>query len=449
MDESGIKLVELVLFDIFKSNRMSVLNNFWGDTEVATQDAEATSHYIEVGEGKIRKNMKSEGRLNEKKVSRKDLGYTSTSEEELLDDENSASENKEADTESDNDVDGDSNEESEEESVADDNIQKEANDDLELMRQIENKESESALLSSLIQTSKLDRIQGEVVKKQLSAWNRILKVRIRFQDELGRINEDSMKDLERDDVKARGMIDLFEELMQMRIELADEELVSEKTLQTMKRKRDVSDIDEWRKSTKETMMEIEVGLEENRMALVDKWSKKVMATNSTDKKFKVINTSIVSQLEGLEGDREKLLQRTRLNRGRSRIGEEKEHDSKDNHLNNYDERIFDDGDFYQKLLKEFVDSRVDSNVVDDQVAALRTANLKKLQRDRHPKKNVDTRASKGRKVRYVVMEKIQNFMAPEPRGDWHEEMSLELFASLFGKEAKANKVDILDGFKLF
>lgn len=68
------------------------------------------------------------------------------------------------------------------------------------------------------------------------------------------------------------------------------------------------------------------------------------------------------------------------------------------------------------------------------------------------KKTVDTKASKGRKLRYVFHrdrfllitdhavrsykphEKLQNFMVPVPvRGAWHEEQIDELFASLFGK----------------
>jgi protein AATF/BFR2 len=33
----------------------------------------------------------------------------------------------------------------------------------------------------------------------------------------------------------------------------------------------------------------------------------------------------------------------------------------------------------------------------------------------------DTKASKGRKVRYHEHEKIQNFMAPMEAGSWHDE----------------------------
>jgi protein AATF/BFR2 len=51
------------------------------------------------------------------------------------------------------------------------------------------------------------------------------------------------------------------------------------------------------------------------------------------------------------------------------------------------------------------------------------------------KKIVDTKASKGRKMRYNVHEKLQNFMAPEDRGTWSIKAREEFFASLLGKTA--------------
>ena len=44
---------------------------------------------------------------------------------------------------------------------------------------------------------------------------------------------------------------------------------------------------------------------------------------------------------------------------------------------------------------------------------------------------VDTRASKGRKIQYTLMPKLQNFMAPVPLISSFEEISTELFSTLF------------------
>ena len=74
-------------------------------------------------------------------------------------------------------------------------------------------------------------------------------------------------------------------------------------------------------------------------------------------------------------------------------------------------------------------------------------------RGKKTKKVVDTRASKGRKIRcvsspllslvffpltnsrhrYHVHEKAQNFMIPIDAGGWHEEQTDELFSSLLGR----------------
>jgi len=89
--------------------------------------------------------------------------------------------------------------------------------------------------------------------------------------------------------------------------------------------------------------------------------------------------------------------------------------------------VFDDTDFYQQLLRDVIDSRGDngSGTANDWVV---------LQKQRKAKKKVDTKASKGRKLRYAVHEKLQNFMVPVPAtGTWHEEQIDELFSSLLGK----------------
>lgn len=49
------------------------------------------------------------------------------------------------------------------------------------------------------------------------------------------------------------------------------------------------------------------------------------------------------------------------------------------------------------------------------------------------KKKVDTRASKGRKLRFVVHPKLVNFMSPIESEGINEEATKELYSSLFGK----------------
>ncbi|KAF9617511.1 hypothetical protein IFM89_036715 [Coptis chinensis] len=96
-----------------------------------------------------------------------------------------------------------------------------------------------------------------------------------------------------------------------------------------------------------------------------------------------------------------------------------------------DPELLDDSEFYQQLLKEFLES---SNPESSQAAfyALKRQQTKK-------RKIVDRRASKSRKIRYHVHEKIVSFMAPDRMN--LPEMAPILFQNLFGlKRPKSTSV---------
>ena len=79
-----------------------------------------------------------------------------------------------------------------------------------------------------------------------------------------------------------------------------------------------------------------------------------------------------------------------------------------------DPEIFDDLDFYHPLLKDLVERRQ----IDIPVGVGEWTKQGKGTAKNGVK---DTRASKGRKLRYHEHEKIQNFMAPVQVGTWHED----------------------------
>merc|ERR1712086_1103225 len=80
--------------------------------------------------------------------------------------------------------------------------------------------------------------------------------------------------------------------------------------------------------------------------------------------------------------------------------------------------IFDDRDFYVQLLREALTSG-DKNVAGS------TEESRELQMElqgrraskKRSREAVERRASKGRKIRYVPIEKLQNFVASRPRSD--------------------------------
>lgn len=61
------------------------------------------------------------------------------------------------------------------------------------------------------------------------------------------------------------------------------------------------------------------------------------------------------------------------------------------------------------------------------------SDLSHLRREKKKKREAERGGSKGRKLRYTVQEKAQNFVVPIPlRRAWHDEQVDELFGSLFG-----------------
>lgn len=71
----------------------------------------------------------------------------------------------------------------------------------------------------------------------------------------------------------------------------------------------------------------------------------------------------------------------------------------DDHLTHYDPEIFDDTDFYGQLLRELIESRMVDATDDPAAAGMQWAALRQGKERR--KKLVDTKASKGRRLRYV------------------------------------------------
>ncbi|ORZ36482.1 apoptosis-antagonizing transcription factor [Catenaria anguillulae PL171] len=188
-----------------------------------------------------------------------------------------------------------------------------------------------------------------------------------------------------------------------------------------------------------------------RMTALEKWHDKVNATAgiqlNVTKKFKAINTSFSAQVETVLRDRERLLKRTHLKRSNDPIltlhpesdefngatataaavqtsGQERqlvdeldesmESRSSARQLRNATlDYIYDDSDFYASLLKDLIDRKLSSGGAGQgQAIAQHHATL----RASRVKRKVDTRASKGRKLRFHVHEKLANYMAPTPGG---------------------------------
>jgi len=191
---------------------------------------------------------------------------------------------------------------------------------------------------------------------------------------------------------------------------------------------------------------------------LQKWHDKTRLTTgkSSGKGFGAFDRNIVTQVEQVLLDKERLLRRTQTRRTEYRVlgkreapsdfggpkedaveGGEEEQDQlmkANRHLKDLDEDIFDDDDFYHQLLRELIERKTSAADPNDQVAMGRQ--WLAIQRLRSKiKKRVDTKASKGRKVRFTIHGKLVNFMAPVDNGAMNHEARTELFRCLFGNNA--------------
>ena len=107
--------------------------------------------------------------------------------------------------------------------------------------------------------------------------------------------------------------------------------------------------------------------------------------------------------------------------------------------------IYDDADFYTLLLRDLVEQKMSTSstsTLGPAAASLgngggaKALDLPSLTRISKVRKKVDTKASKGRKMRFTVLEKLQNFMAAEDGGGWEERQVGELFGGLLGRKVR-------------
>ncbi|KAI8722009.1 Protein BFR2 [Fusarium sp. LHS14.1] len=167
-----------------------------------------------------------------------------------------------------------------------------------------------------------------------------------------------------------------------------------------------------------------------REAGLDKWSRKVQSIDTTRDGLKSRKDTLVTALqEQLLNPDNRLAKRSRVPRSCAPAQAAKGVTQ--------DDDIYDDADFYQVLLKELVDQRtVDGSSAS--AGAVPTVMLTAA-KEVKTRKNVDRKASKGRKMRFTVHEKLQNFMAPEDRRAWEQEAIDRFFGTLFGRKMELNE----------
>ncbi|CAO3664115.1 unnamed protein product [Umbelopsis vinacea] len=450
------------------------------DEPSSDNDKNARDHYVTVGKSALRKSqfLLEDPKYGGKRSNRKSI-FDEEAPEELSEEDDEDEDDEDLEASSDEEIDseqdeqdaesdemngnesteaseeGESDGESEEDEDTAPPIENEAEVQEELKRL---RDEEKKMLSTMSRTAQADVEKGQHVKQQLTLWDGFLDTRIRMQKAMNIANqlpqfdvwpdflmndEEAIPHVEAAKSKLRSLID---SVMDMRVDLIrdnNDSIIIPKDA-TQSRKRHLDDDDEYVDKLWSDMSQLNDLFKSYRNATVEKWGNKVQVASGIplNKKFKAFDQNIMTQVNSILGDSDRLVKRTQLKRTEYRpLGKESpaNEESKeaavvevDAHLADHDSEIFDDNDFYQQLLKELIESRMVDT--DDPIAlGMRWAALKQ---NKQKKKTVDTRASKGRRLRYHVHEKIQNFMVPIPAGSWHDEMTDELYASLLGRKQR-------------
>ena len=179
-----------------------------------------------------------------------------------------------------------------------------------------------------------------------------------------------------------------------------------------------------------------------RNQIIDKWYEKTRFTTSAFKqRLSGLEQSSTQQINRILTDMERLIARTQTKRslysiiGKTNINDKtlETNELNEEKLNNdLDPEIFDDDDFYHHLLRELIESKTGNDSNDPMLLSSKWIQIQKLRNK--IKRKVDTKASKGRKIRYDVHSKLVNFMAPVDTTTYTDQAKTQLFNSLFGQK---------------
>lgn len=439
-------------FDPEDAERTNVDADSGSDIE---RDDRATEHYIPVEKSKLRDNsIQVDGtKYKGARVSRKDLYDESESsdEEEVDGFENGELEDGESETgdEEENESDLEEEDEGEEESESESESERNEDEDEEenvnedsKRRELKQliKEEQKKIVSHLSSTAQADAKKGEAVQHQMNVYEACLEARINLQKAVAASNslpltyEPSVMSPDSSELQAgaiKSMYGLLDRISDLRVKLMINDNVISEHNSSKKRT-----LDDYLKDSQS----LDAKLGSYRTAILDKWSRKVQSSTGTaalqSNKFRSLNQTAAVQVNSVLADMDRLVKRTRMNRsGYKPLGQEtNDQDQQNGKVDTQElEYVFDDTDFYRLQLKDLVDRRMaDSASAADGVKW--TVAKPKI------KKNVDTKASKGRKLRYHVQEKIQGFDAPRPQVFlWDDEQTDELFSSLFGQTVQVDE----------
>jgi protein AATF/BFR2 len=299
-------------------------------------------------------------------------------------------------------------------------------------------QDQKAVATSLSQNAKADVEKGMAVKSQRAAFDSLLNVRIKLQKAL--VSTNSLSTVETNgNEKAKLAIQAAELAA---IKLWNNLNALRSSLQSAKngKKRKFLETDGSTplSSVWDESQSYESDIRRKRDSNLDFWASKTRAatTVSTTKRFNntAVRQTLSDVLSAQMSDMPRLVAKTQIPRSCAPLQASSTKRPNEPAEDSSDLPIYDDADFYGTLLQSLIAQR------SADATALSALNVSfpthpwQAAREAKTKKAVDTKASKGRKLRYTVHEKLQNYMAPEDRTTWGERQCDELFGSLLGRK---------------
>ncbi|KAL3832958.1 hypothetical protein ACJIZ3_007694 [Penstemon smallii] len=371
-------------------------------------------------------------------------GYMSNHEEDKYAQKNDSGDDDDCEDEVDDDE-RDSEKEGDEGSSESDGNEQEGGEMEELEKEYkELKNQEQNLLKNLKHHKDEDVEKGRAVKSQRALWDKTLELRFLLQkpfSSCNRLPQESVRSLFSE--TESGVSEAYEDLIASSKKTLDAILELQQALvennpsvaqaieaNNMKDSKQLpsGDFDEeW----------LQISQMQSRMSsfvnkAIDKWQRKTQVTTGAaaiKDKLHAFNQSISQQVSTYMRDPSKMIKGMQQNRSVVAVFgnvPDATDNIKDEANANGDPELLDDSDFYQQLLKEFFET------IDPASSEMAFYALKRLQKKK--RKIVDRRASKSRKIRYNVHEKIVNFTAPKPVNI--PPMASILFENLFGSKSK-------------
>ncbi|KAL8810845.1 MAG: hypothetical protein Q9223_001949 [Gallowayella weberi] len=336
-----------------------------------------------------------------------------------------------------------------------------ADDDRAALRKIM-ADSQKLITSNLSKAVKSDIAKGRAIKHQCTTFDSLLNMRIRLQKALVATNSlrasgAASSDTTESAVEAaeKAALRLWSTIDSLRQSLQPKPSNRPAPPTPIEANSSTPILTLWTH-----MQATERYMRPDRLSTLNKWASKTAPTSSLPRTDKFSSTpaqqplsAVLEQQLSSTTNMEKLIAKTQIPRSCAPLqAAAAAASSKHSHTLQPSpdveaNLIYDDADFYSLLLRDLVEQRSSDphSITASIPGAVPTAipGIKDPALRIH-KKAVDTKASKGRKIRYNVQEKLINFMPPDDRGEWGTRQRDELFKGLLGTKVMRAGDELMD-----